>query len=254
MRCFADRWPSSRSDEDGPGGRAYVEAVNGTFFGLAFLGALNPKLLGADLLLMENRRARAMFLCFLLGGMGLSITLGLIDVLFLQVHAIDAQASGSAALDLALGATLLTAGALVGTGRLHARHKNPVAAGAGGEPAPTQESWAERHLREPRLLLAVAIGALAGTPGATYITALGHLVSGSSSTATQVIAVVVFNLIQFSVVIVPLILLELRPQATRRGLHGTNTWIAGHARQLVAAVAVAVGAYMAVSGVARLLS
>jgi hypothetical protein len=37
--------------------------VNAEFFALAFSAALNPKLLAIDLLLIENRRPRAMFLC-----------------------------------------------------------------------------------------------------------------------------------------------------------------------------------------------
>ena len=43
--------------------------MNAGFFALAFTAALNPKLLALDLLLIENRRPRAMFLCVLLGGM-----------------------------------------------------------------------------------------------------------------------------------------------------------------------------------------
>ena len=43
--------------------------MNAEFFALAFSAALNPKLLALDLLLIENRRPRAMFLCVLLGGM-----------------------------------------------------------------------------------------------------------------------------------------------------------------------------------------
>jgi hypothetical protein len=36
--------------------------MNAEFFALAFFAALNPKLLAIDLLLMENRRPRAMIL------------------------------------------------------------------------------------------------------------------------------------------------------------------------------------------------
>ncbi len=35
--------------------------MNAEFFVLAFIAALNPKLLAVDLLLIENRRPRAMF-------------------------------------------------------------------------------------------------------------------------------------------------------------------------------------------------
>jgi len=44
------------------------------------LAALNPKLLIVDLILAGSQRPRAMFVCFLLGGMGLGLTVGLLDV------------------------------------------------------------------------------------------------------------------------------------------------------------------------------
>lgn len=52
--------------------------MNAAFFALAFLAALNPKLLAVDLLLIQNRRPRAMFLCLLLAGMTVGITVGLL--------------------------------------------------------------------------------------------------------------------------------------------------------------------------------
>jgi len=223
--------------------------VNGTFFGLALLAAVNPKLLGIDLLLVDNRRPRAMFLCFLAGGMGLSIAIGVLDVTVLELDAIQTQSSASATLDLVLGLALLAVGALVATGRLRRREKARV-----GEGSPKKENWAVRTLREPHLALAVAIGALSGTPGATYITALHNLVEGEHSTATEITAVVVFNLIMFSVVIVPLVFLEARPEGTRSNLRFVNEWVSAHARQLIAAVAIAVGSYMAISGFVRLLN
>lgn len=48
--------------------------------------ALNPKLLAVDLLLAENQRPRAMFLCLLPGGMTVVLTIGPLDVL--TVHAL----------------------------------------------------------------------------------------------------------------------------------------------------------------------
>jgi hypothetical protein len=65
--------------------------VNGEFFALAFAAALNPKLLAVDLLLIDNRRPRAMFASILAGGLSLSIAVGLIDVLVVQADAINAQ-------------------------------------------------------------------------------------------------------------------------------------------------------------------
>jgi hypothetical protein len=103
--------------------------MNAEFFVLALTAALNPKLLPIDLLLIENRRPRAMFLCILLGGFTVGITIGLLDVLVFHLDAISSQKTVSAGVDLALGLLLLAVGALVATGRLHGRRKQPAPAG-----------------------------------------------------------------------------------------------------------------------------
>jgi len=216
-----------------------------TFFALAFSTVLNPKLYALDLVLIANRRPRLMFIAFLIGGIGLNVTLGLLNVLVFQADAVSTQSSISAGLELAIGVFLLAAGAVVASGR--PRRKETTA------DSTAKEGWAERNLREPRPWLALGIGALAGTPGAAYITALHNLVTGHYSTATQVAAVFVFNLIQWSPVLVPFALLELRPEATKRVLQGVIDWLTSHARRIGAALAFAVGAYLTISGLARLL-
>ena len=226
--------------------------MNAEFFALAFLSALNPKLLAIDLLLIENRRPRAMFLCLLLGGLTVALTIGWLDVLVFHADAIKAQRSVSAGVDLALGLLLLAAGALLATGRLHGRRKTPVPAGGGPGEKPKKDSWAQRVLSEPRLGLAMLVGALIGIPGASYLTALHILVTGKSSTAIQVIAVVIFVLIDFLLIIIPFLFLELRPEATKARLKHTQDWLLGHALQLMATIALLLGAYLAVSGLVRL--
>ena len=226
--------------------------MNATFFGLAVLAALNPKLLGLDLLLIENARPRPMFLCFLLGGLGMSLTIGLLDVFVLQADAIKTQDSASAGLDLALGVPLVAIGVLVATGRLHGRRRAPAPRGE-AQP-PKKEGWAQRVLREPRFGLAVLLGAVAGTPGAAYVTALRQLITGNSSTAAQAATVIVFVLIEFSLVIIPFAFLVARPQATKAQLKHAQEWLMSHARQLMAAVALFAGGYMVISGLVRLLT
>ena len=227
--------------------------MNAEFFALAFVAALNPKLLAVDLLLIENRRPRAMFLCLLLGGLTVALTIGLLDVLAFHADAISSQKTVSAGVDLALGLLLLAVGALVTTGHLHARRKAPVPAGDGQPETPEKkDGWAQRVLAEPRLGLAMLIGALVGIPGAAYLTALHNLVTGKSSTAAQVAAVIVFVLIEFSLIIIPFAFLELRPEATKRALKSAHDWLLGHARQLMAYTALILGAYLAISGLVHL--
>jgi hypothetical protein len=227
--------------------------MNAEFFALAFIAALNPKLLAIDLLLIENRRPRAMFLCLLLGGMTVALTVGLLDVLVFHADAIKSQGTVSAGVDLALGLLLLAVGGLVATGRLHGRRKAAVPA-VDGQPGKKdkKDGWAQRVLTEPRLGLAMLVGALVGIPGASYLTALHNLVTGKSSTVTQVVAVVVFVVIDFLLIIVPFAFLELRPEATKTFLKNAQDWLLSHALQLMAVIALLLGAYLAVSGLIRL--
>jgi len=228
--------------------------VNAEFFALAFVAALNPKLLAVDLLLIENRRPRAMFLCLLLGGMTVALTIGLLDVLVFHADAIKSQGTVSAGVDLAAGLLLLAVGGLVATGRLHGRRKAAVPAVDGQPEKPEKkDGWAQRVLTEPRLGLAMLVGALVGIPGASYLTALHNLVTGKSSTATQVVAVVVFVVIDFLLIIVPFAFLELRPEATKAFLKNAQDWLLSHAMQLMAAIALLLGAYLALSGLIRLI-
>ena len=53
----------------------------------AFAAALNPKMLAIDLVPIENRRPRAMFLRLLLGGLTVTLTIGLLDVLVFHADA-----------------------------------------------------------------------------------------------------------------------------------------------------------------------
>jgi hypothetical protein len=227
--------------------------MNAEFFALAVVAALNPKLLAVDLLLIENRRPRAMFLCVLAGGLTVGITIGLLDVLVFHADAINSQKTVSAGVDLALGLVLLAVGGLVATGRLHGRRKAAVPAGGGQPDKPEKkDGWAQRVLAEPRLGLAMLVGALVGIPGAAYLTALHNLVTGTSSTATQVAAVIVFVLIEFSLIIVPYVFLELRPGATKAALKSAQDWLLSHARKLMAYTALILGAYLVISAVIRL--
>jgi hypothetical protein len=253
--------------------------MNAEFFALAFLAALNPKLLALDLLLIENRRPRAMFLWLLAGGLAVGLTIGLLDVLVLHVDAINQQHSVSVGVDLGLGLLLLAAGALVATGRVPGRRRTRAPAGrrpppeqaevaeeggregvgeeggkaeAGESGGKKKDSWAQRLLAEPRLTLAVLVGAVIGIPGASYLTALHHLVAGKYPTAIQVIAVVVFVIISFLLIIIPFAFLELRPEATKARLKASQAWLLGHAQRLMALVALLLGAYLTISAAVRL--
>ena len=225
--------------------------MTASFIGLACLAALNPKLLVVDLLLIGNRRPLPMFVCFMLGGIGLAVAIGLVDVFVLQADAIKAQGSPSAGLDLALGIPLVAVGALLASGRLHRRQRQSHARPADKPPSSIQ-AWARRVLHEPRFALAVIIGAVVGTPGGEYLLALHEVKNGKAPTAVQAADVVAFVVIEFALVIVPFVFLVARPESVKAAVERFKAWLFKHALQVMGAVAVVAGGYMVISGALRL--
>jgi hypothetical protein len=55
-----------------------------------------------------------------------------------------------------------------------------------------------------------------------------------------------------SAIIIPFAFLELRPEGTTALLRRSQDWLLGHAFQLMAGIALALGAYLTVSGLVRL--
>jgi hypothetical protein len=228
--------------------------VNATFFALAFIAAANPKLLAIDLLLIENRRPRAMFLSLLAAGIATGVAVGLIIVLVLQTSDYHSERQASAGLDIALGVLLLLIGGLVMTGLLThiwARRARPARSAETRHRRGTD--WAQRALREPRLGIAFLVGFICGLPGAAYLAALHNLATGKYSTGTQIVAILIFVTIMFLLIIVPWLLLELRPKGTERALKRILAWFTSHAMALIAWISLLLGAYLTATGVVRLL-
>ena len=233
--------------------------MNDTFFALAFIAAANPKLLALDLLLIDNRRPRAMFASILATGICTGVTVGLIIIFALPTSSIHSQRKASAGLDLALGLILLLIGGLLMTGilaRVWARRPGS------GRSAKTVEKkkhnggteWAQRALRESHLWVACLVGFIVGLPGAAYLTALHNLLHSKSSTGTEVAAVIIFVIIEFLLIIIPWLLLEIWPARTARVLRGMLAWVTGHGIALIAWICLLLGVYLTISGIVRLVT
>jgi hypothetical protein len=244
--------------------------MSAEFFALALIAAVNPSLLGVDLMLLANRRPRAMLLCVLVGGVLAAIAIGLIDVLLIRANFVKSEGGLGPGAQLAIGVLLLGAGMLLMFGGPFARRssgsplKKPVKVGTFKEEQPRGEplaegpqkekkpSWTERALREPRLTLAVLVGVVLGLPGALYLAAMHKLASGNYSTANKVVGVCLFAVIEFALAIIPLILLTTRPEQTAALLERSHKWLLKHGRTVGGWILLALGAYLCVRGVISL--
>lgn len=232
-------------------------AVNAMFFGLAFIAAANPKLLAIDLLLIQNRRASAMFASIVAAGIATGVATGLIVILVLPSNAYHGERQASAGLDLSLGLITLLIGGLLMTG-IVTRVWERARSGRSGKPAGKKRRFSadsvQQALREPHLGVAFLVGFICGLPGAAYLAALHNLVASKSSTDTQIVAAFVFMIIAFLLIIVPWLLLLVWPSGTESLLQRTSAWVTGHAIALVAWICILLGVFLIASGAVRLIN
>ena len=147
-----------------------------------------------------------------------------------HADAINSQKTVSAGVDLALGLLLLAVGALVATGRLHGSAQGT---GPGRRRAAGEGRRRRRTAGRSGCWLSPGSGSpcwsarCAASPAAPTSSALHILVTSKSSTANQVIGVILFVLIEFLLIIIPFAFLELRPEATKAALKNAQDWLAG---------------------------
>jgi hypothetical protein len=222
--------------------------MTASFLGLAFAAAINPSLLAVDLVLVVNRRPRLMFGYVLIGGLSMAIAVGLVYLLVVHPDVVPSTGGLGAGAHLALGLVFLILAALLFSGKLHGRQRKPKAA------KPQDKiSWTQRALGQPRPWLAVLVGVLLGTPGALYLAALHGLARGNPTTAAEVIDVVLFAIIEFALLIIPLALLVFRPEGPAALVRGMQDWLARHGRRVGAYASLTAGAYLTIDAIVNLV-
>jgi hypothetical protein len=89
-------------------------------------------------------------------------------------------------------------------------------------------------------------------PGLFPFVALKNIAEGDYSAAVNVVLVVVFYLVMFVSVEIPLVSYLVAPEQTVRTVQGLNDWLDRNARKVAAAVLAAIGLYLVVRGLLQL--
>ena len=98
---------------------------------------------------------------------------------------------------------------------------------------------------------AFAVGVVLNVPGVWYLAALKDILTGKYSTATDVLLIVGFNLIMFTLIEVPLISYLLAPERSATAVARFNDWLHDHSRQIGIALGTAIGIYLLVKGISE---
>ncbi len=227
----------------------------GQILGLALLAAVNPTLLAAVTVMLLLPSPRRIMLGYLLGAYVTSITLGLVIVSSLEgSSAVNTTRNTiSPAEDLALGLILVVVSLVLRSDRAARRR-------AGREAAKREKGGEKREGLSVRLLgrgsarVAFAIGIVLSFPGGSYLIGLSHIDRLEASTGATVALVVLFCLIQLTLLELPLLGYLFAPEATATKVSAFRGWLDRNGHRAAANLAGVIGIALLVRGVVLLLT
>ncbi len=219
---------------------------------LAIASGISPAILAVVIVVLQRPRPRRLLAAYLFGGMLTSIAVGIAIVSSLSGLSAFSESSPAAdpIVNFTVGALALLVAYVLATdrdARLEERRRERKAA------RPARDPWSERVLSRGTAPIAFAVGVILNLPGAFYLVALKDIAVSGHSFGRQVFAIVVFNLIMFVLAEVPLLGYSFAPEKTQEKVEALNGWMASHARQIVIAVATAIGLYLVARGLLGVL-
>jgi hypothetical protein len=228
---------------------------------LALASAVDPALIAAVAIMLSRGQAARLLVAYLVGGFGVSVGVGAVILFVLGKSAFGGDSGNleSPAGDIGAGLVLLAIAVVVATGagaRLAAVVKARWQSRSGAK-----SSDASHEAKRPSLLdraraadspwVAWLAGVAWGTPGAFYLAALALIANSRDSIAGEIATTLIFNLVMFSLVEVPLVAFLVAPDFTRATIQRSSEWMSAHRRAVVALVVGVVAAYALVKGLSR---
>ena len=236
-----------------------------TVLALSLLAAIDPVRIGVTALLISRPRPMRNLLAFWLGGMaaGIAVAFGVLLVLhdftLSVMRVVVSAASGPVVnyIQVAIGVLAVSvAGAMAGRFWAHQRAPMPVTGGDSAVPTlepNTAKRSSRLSLRGPleggSLAVAFVAGLALATPPVEYMAAIIAIVASEPTAVAQIGAALMFTLVAFTVVEVPLITYLAAPAPTLAVVHRLNHWISTRRQAIPSVVVGALGVLLVVSGI-----
>jgi hypothetical protein len=114
-------------------------------------------------------------------------------------------------------------------------------------------SRAHQSLGEGSLAFAAVVGAMLAVPGPFDLLAFGHMARGGSTTIELGVLIVVFTVIKFLLIEVPIVSYTISPARTSAQVGRFSTWMHANKLEVIAAVVGLIGLVLIVRGIAALV-
>jgi hypothetical protein len=214
-----------------------------TILVMAVAMSLEPFRIGMTVLMLNRPQPLRQLLAFLCGGFAMGMTVGLAVLFVLQRSVPIAAHVSLPGLQILIGSmALLVAGVLA----------VQVMTRADGRKATASERFSPR-VRQLLSGRSLWVAGLAGVgialPSVDYLAALAVIVASGTAALTQVSALVLFLVVAFALVEVPLLAYALAPRRTRASMTALHSWIRSRRRVEVACALAALGGALLAAGV-----
>jgi hypothetical protein len=219
------------------------------FFVLAFASALWPTLVAVVIVALSQENPKRLLLGFLVGGLMTTITVGLVIVFALGSSIDETRSTTDPAVDLTVGVLSLGI-AFVARRR---EHHQPLTPPKPKKPPREGPSRTERALARGTLFAFLLGIALDIAPSFFYLVALKDIAEANYSNGEVVVLVVVFCLMMFMLIELPLFSYLFAPEKTAVWANQFNAWLHDNARHLITLLAFGVGIFLIVRGIVSLL-
>ena len=239
---------------------------------MAVVAGADPVRIGAVAFMLTRTKPMRLLLGYFIGGFGLSLIIGIAVVFVLKDIDLGKSSSVPPGIEIAVGVLALVVAVLVGT-RLSANMRDKAQARHPEAKLPNLDSPASPDgppgiesmpgfdklpgrvksvLSKESPWVAWIAGLAVGMPTAYYLAAIAAILKSGSSAGTQVAALVVFNVVAFAQVEIPIVSFAIAPEATRRRIDQLYVWVSDHQRMVVTVLAGVVGIYLVIVGISKL--
>jgi hypothetical protein len=233
---------------------------------MAIAVIFEPIRIGLAVWMLNRPRPLLQLLVFLCGGFFMGIGAGLVILFVLRTTPLASGNVEVAKVQIAIGIIALLVAALVASNislRPRARRRQPARSGAGGDadsPVPADPEAAgpavlrTRRLagRSDSLVVAWVSGMMTALPSANYIGAIAVILASGVPALAQAQALLLFNVVAFTLVEIPLLSFLVAPAKTRKFMAALHSWLRARPRRDLAALVAGGGCVILAIGLFRL--
>jgi len=217
----------------------------------AVAASLEPFRIGMTVLLISRPRPVLQLLAFLAGGFAMGTTVGAI-VIFVLRPTWGASDSALPRVQIAIGVLALVAAVAVAAAGLAERKRGKGSADRADRKSGLLATLARRLLMGRSLWTAGIAGLGIAMPSVDYVAVLALIVASGYAATIQIGALLLFQVVAFGLVEIPLISYLIVPDRTRAALRALNDWVRKRRRREVCALFVVVGCVLLGVGLAGL--